>query len=42
MVGTDPENLDIQGLEFLVIDLPGRQVRCSHRGEIRAIEFQED
>ena len=42
MVGADPENLDIQLLEFGVIDLPGREVGHSRRGEIDAIELQED
>jgi Resolvase, N terminal domain len=42
MVGTDPENLDVQLLEFGIIDLPGREVGHSRRGKIDAIELEED
>jgi hypothetical protein len=42
VVGADPENLDIQLLELLVIDLPGRQIRRSRRAEIVHVEFEED
>jgi hypothetical protein len=42
MVGTDPENLDVQLLEFGVIGLPGREVGHSRRGKINAIELEED
>jgi hypothetical protein len=42
MVGADPENLDVQLLEFGVVGLPGREVGHSRRGKIDAIELQED
>src|SRR6266508_3399694 len=42
MVGVDPENLDIQFLEFVVIGLPGRQIRHSSRSEIDTIKLKED
>jgi hypothetical protein len=42
MAGADPENLDVQLLEFGVIGLPGREVGHSRRGEINPIEFEEN
>ena len=42
VVGADPENLDIQLRELIVIDLPGRQIRRSRRAEIVHVEFEED
>jgi hypothetical protein len=42
MVGADPQNLDIERLELAVVRLPGRQVRDSGRGEIYAIELEEN
>src|SRR5919201_2083458 len=42
VVAADPENLDVQVLELAVVGLPGREVLCSHRGEIGAIELDED
>lgn len=42
VVGADAKNLDIEVLKILVIDLPGREVRCSHRPESRAVELEEN
>ncbi len=42
IVGADAEVLDTQGLEPVVVGLPGRQVRRSGRLEIRAIELDQD
>ncbi len=41
-VGTEPEDLDIQGLEFLVVDLPGRYVFRSRAAKISNVELKED
>jgi hypothetical protein len=42
VVCADPENLDVQLLEFLIIDLPGRQVLRSRRTEIVDIKLKEN
>ena len=42
VVRTDPENLDVQLLEFGVIGLPGREVRHSGRREIDPVKLEED
>ena len=42
VVRADPENLDIQLLELLIVDLPGRQVLGSGRTEIGDVELDED
>jgi hypothetical protein len=42
VVGTDPENLDVQLLELTVLSLPGREVGGSRRAEIVDVELQQD
>ena len=42
VVRADPENLDIQLLELLIVDLPGRQVFRSRGTEIGDVELEED
>ena len=38
VVCADPENLDVQLLELLIVDLPGRQVLRSRRAEITDVK----
>jgi hypothetical protein len=40
--GADPQDLDVQILEFAEIDLPGREVLCSRWVKIAAIEFNQE
>ena len=42
VVCADPEYLDIQLLELLIVDLPSRQVLCSRRAEIVDIKLEEN
>ncbi len=42
VVGADPENLDVQLIELLIVDLPGRQVLRSRRAEIGDVKLKED
>ncbi len=42
VVCADPENLDVQLLEPLIVDLSGRQVLRSRRVEIGDVKLKED
>ena len=42
VVCADPEYLDVQLLELLIVDLPGRQVLRSRRAEIVGVKLEEN